>query len=175
MTNDITTLLLVLAPAALVLAASYTVLRKMIEADQRRRATELHLGARKETLQIRLHAMEQLVVLMERFAPTELVLRNTRNATTTAELHALLLDIVRKEMEAYLSCQLYVSLDTWQLIVSARNELVSLINRAAAEVPPNEPAIRLSKAIIETLQADAVVPTTDAIDALRKEAKRLFT
>ncbi|MDR2358416.1 MAG: hypothetical protein LBD87_01270 [Prevotellaceae bacterium] len=172
--NDITTLLLVLAPAALVLASSYLLLRRMLDADLRRKQAEVLLLRRGETLKIRFSAMEQLVVLMERLSPAELLLRTTRHAATAEALQLLLLDTVRNEMGQYLPFQLYVNVDTWEMIVAARNSVISLINRSAAEVRPSEPAIHLSNKILSNLQALPAVPTVDAITALRKEAQLLF-
>lgn len=172
--NDITTLLLVLAPAALVLASSYMLLRRMLDADLRRKHAEVLLLQRGETLKIRFAAMEQLVVLMEHLSPAELLLRTTRHAATAEALQLLLLDTVRNEMEQYLPYQLYVNVDTWHMVVAARNSVVSLINRSAAEVRPDEPSIHLSKKILTDLQTLPAVPTVDAIAALRKEAQLLF-
>jgi hypothetical protein len=175
MTNDITSLLLVIAPAALVVASNYIILQRMIEADHHRRAIELRIHTRNETVKIRLHAIEQLMVLMERFSPAEFVLRYARNASIAADLQAVLLEAMRKEMENYLPFQLYVNIDTWQLVAGARNSLVSLINRATAALAPNEPAITLAKKIIEFAQAEQDSLPADAIEALRKEANLLFT
>ncbi|MDR2802316.1 MAG: hypothetical protein LBB31_03770 [Prevotellaceae bacterium] len=172
--NDITTLLLVLAPAALVLASSYMLIRRMLDADLRRKQAEVLLLRRGETLKVRFAAMEQLVVLMEHLSPAELLLRTTRHAATAGELQMLLLDTVRNEMEQYLPYQLYVNVDTWQLVVAARNSIISLINQSAADVRPDEPAIHLSKKILTDLQTLPAVPTVDAIAALREEAKHLF-
>ena len=172
--NDITTLLLVLAPAALVVASSYMLIRRMLEADLRRKQAEVFLLRRSETLKIRLSAIERLVMLMERLSPAELLLRTTRQADTAGELHLLLLDAIRNETEQYLPCQLYVSVDTWQLVTGARNSVISLFNRSAADVRPNEPAIHLSKKILTDLQTLPAVPTTDAIAALREETQHLF-
>ena len=90
MNSDISTLLLVLAPSALVLAAAYMVLRRMIDADQRRRQLELRINTHAETLKVRLNAIEQLVMLMELLSPTDLLVRTTRHAATVSELQALL-------------------------------------------------------------------------------------
>jgi hypothetical protein len=173
-TNDILTLLFILAPAALVAASSYMILRRMLEADLRRKQAEVLFHRRSEILKVRFTAMERLVVLMESLSPAELVLRTTRHAATAGELHRLLLDAVRSEMAQYLSCQLYVSMDTWQLITGARNSVVSLINQSAADVQPDEPAMHLSKKILTDLQQLPAVPTVDAIAALREETQHLF-
>jgi len=174
MNSEISTLLLVLAPSALVLVASYMVLRRMLDADQRRRQVELRVHSHGETLKIRLQAIEQLVVLMEQLSPTDLVLRTTRHATTVMELQSLMLETVRKEMVNYLQYQLYVGLDTWQLVVSTRNNLHTLINQSAAELPPDASAIQLSKKIIDAIQQEPEMPNAEALEALRKEAQRLF-
>ncbi len=172
--NDITTILMVVAPAALVLASAYMILRRMLEADQHRRQAEIRIHTRQETLKIRLHAIEQLVALMEHLSPPELILRTARSANTAAELQMLLLDIIRKETDEYLAYQIYVSIDTWQLVVGARNTITSLVNQSAAELQPNEPAINLSKKIIENTKDLPNLPTADAIAALRHEAQHLF-
>ncbi|MDR1406409.1 MAG: hypothetical protein LBI89_04315 [Prevotellaceae bacterium] len=172
--NDITTLLLVLAPAALVMASSYMLIRRMLDADLRRRQAEVLIHARSETLKIRLTAIERLAALMERLSPTELLLRTARCAATAEELQLLLLDTIRSETEQYLPCQLYVSMDTWQLIMGARNTVTALINRSATGVRPDEPAIHLSKQILTDLQSLPAEPAVDAIAALRKEAQLLF-
>lgn len=174
MTNDITTLLLVIAPAAMVVASNYFILRRMIESDNHRRAVELRVHTHHDTLKIRLHAVEQLVVLMDHFMPAEFVLRHARGVSTTADLQATLLDAARKEMEQHLSLQLYVSVDTWQLVEGARNALASLINRAAAALPPDGPSLNLAKKIVELAQAEEDSLPSDAISALRKETLRWF-
>jgi len=174
MSNDITTLLLVLAPASLMLGAVYLVLRRMLEADQHRRKAEILIGAKQETIRIRLHAIEQLTVFMEQLSPMELVTRTTRSAARAADLQLLLLDVVRNEMAQYMRYQLYVSMDTWKLIVNAHTTTNMLINQAAAAVRPEEPAINLSKNLIESLKDLDALPTAIAIEALRKEAQCLF-
>jgi hypothetical protein len=125
-------------------------------------------------LKIRLSAMERLVALMERLSPAELLLRTTRQVATAGELHLLLLDVLRTEMEPCLPCQLYVSVDAWQLVVGARNSVISLINQSSAEVRSDEPAMHLSKKILTGLQSLPAVPTADAIAALREETQHLF-
>jgi hypothetical protein len=81
---------------------------------------------------------------------------------------------IRQEFEYNLSQQIYVSADAWQMITTAKNALVSIINQTSSSLDPQAPAVDLAKRILEqTLQMETI-PTTAALNFLRNEAYMEF-
>lgn len=126
-------------------------------------------------MHLRLQACERLILLMERISPTELVMRHSGNTgSTVADLQLRLLSSIRAEIEHNYSQQLYVSNDVWNYVIAARNGTCTLINQAATALPPDEPAIALSKRIIELSAGLNPLPTTTAIKAIKAEAQTIL-
>jgi hypothetical protein len=120
---------------------------------------------------LQLQACERLILLMERINPTELALR-CAGAGTAAELQLLLLNTVRDETAHNYTQQLYVSNEAWAAVMAARNVVMNLINQSAAAVQPGDPAVTLSKKIIDAAAALDPSPTLNAIKRIKAEARR---
>jgi len=120
---------------------------------------------------LRLQAYERLIMLMERIAPSELVMRYAGQGGSAGDLQLTLLGAVRAEMEHNYTQQLYVSNEAWNYVITARNEVGAIINRAAAAIQPEEPSIALAKKVIELAAAEASSSTSTAIKVLKAEAQ----
>jgi len=120
---------------------------------------------------LRLQAYERLIMLMERINPSELVMRYIGQGGSAADLQLLLLGAIRAEMEHNYTQQLYVSNETWDYVITARNEVSALINRAAMALQPEESSIALSKKIIELTTTEPSLSTATAIKVLKAEAQ----
>jgi hypothetical protein len=121
---------------------------------------------------LQLQAYERLILLMERINPTELVLRHHNRAGTVADLHLLLLNTVRDETAHNCTQQLYVSNEAWAQVMAARNTITNLINQSAAALQPGDPAIALSKKILDNAALLDPSPTLNAVKAIKQEARR---
>jgi hypothetical protein len=165
MNNDITSILLVLALVALVLASFVQFKRK--NPAKKGKATDNTL----EMKAIRLQAYERLILLMERINPTELAMRYNGQADTVSTMQKLLLEAVRAETEHNYTQQLYISNTAWTQVMAARNTVMNLINQSATSLNPSDPAISLSKKIIDNAALLEPLPTLTTIKTLKAEAK----
>ena len=122
----------------------------------------------------RLQAYERLILLMERISPSDLVMRYAAQGGSATDLQLLLLGAIRAEMEHNYTQQLYVSSNTWNYVIAARNWVSTIVNQAATALQPEEPAIALSKKIIELAAAEPAPPTAVAIKMLKAEAQNIL-
>ncbi|MDR0691450.1 MAG: hypothetical protein LBF69_00255 [Prevotellaceae bacterium] len=123
---------------------------------------------------LRLQACERLILLMERLEPTELVLRYNNRAGTVADLQLFLLNAVREETAHNYAQQLYVSNAVWTQVMAARNTVMNLINQSAGALQPGDPAVALSKKIIDNAALLDPQPTLSAIKAIKAEARKSY-
>ena len=93
---------------------------------------------------------------------------------TSRQMQTELLSTIRAEFEHNLSQQIYVSSEAWELVKSAKSNIIKLINTAADNVDPESPAFNLSKAILESVMSLDKQPTAIAIDFIKKEAEKYF-
>lgn len=121
---------------------------------------------------LQLQAYERLILLMERINPTELVLRYNNHAGTVADLQLFLLNAVREETAHNYAQQLYVSNAAWTQVMAARNTIMNLINQSAGTMQPGDPAVALSKKIIDNAALLDPPPTLNAIKAIKAEARK---
>ncbi len=161
-------------PAVLMLILAYLMLSSFMENEERKRKGELRRAAQNQALPVRMQAYERLTLLLERIAPNSLLVRVQPGTLTVREYHTLLTQAIRQEFEYNLSQQIYVSGDAWQIITTAKNALVSIINQTASTLDPHAAGVDLAKRILEqTLEMDNI-PTSAALNFLRNEAYMEF-
>ncbi len=138
--------------------------------SQEKMKLEKALSTQKQMLPIRLQAYERLILFLERIHPASLVMRVMPDASSSKQFQALLLQSIREEFEHNLVQQLYVSEPAWSLIKAAREEMVQVINLAAAELEAD--------AKTDQLAGQLVVKQTkmneEALKRLKTEVKELF-
>jgi hypothetical protein len=93
---------------------------------------------------------------------------------TAAQLQSELLATIRSEYEHNVAQQVYISSETWDLIKTAKNNIISLVNSAADQLKDDATSITLSQKIFEQLVQLKSVPTSQALESLKKEMQRLF-
>lgn len=99
-------------------------------------------------LHLKLLAYERIVLFIERMKPDSLIPRTLSSQLSLKEYQSLLIGEIRKEFEYNLSQQLYLSDNAWQVTVSFKDNMITLINSAAAECLTNN-ASELAKKILE--------------------------
>lgn len=161
-------------PAALVLYAVYVTVTAFLkksfiekQADQRLRQVEM-------ALPIRLQAYERMCLFLERISPNNLLMRLNGTATTAPEFQQILLRDIREEFNHNLSQQVYLSPNAWERIRAAQQEVMVLINQAAAELQPEASPLDLSKKIFEKIIQENRSPTVDALRFVKEEIQRDF-
>jgi hypothetical protein len=125
-------------------------------------------------LPLRLQACERFVLYLERIHPQNLLLRLSQAAPTAPDLQVQMIRTIREEFEYNLSQQLYISPTTWELIRNAKEEMISLVNRAATSVHANGTVAALIQAVLDLSMEKGELPVDKAIEAVKKEIRGLL-
>jgi hypothetical protein len=173
MSNEI---LIIVFGAIVVLNAIITLffVRMFLKNSEKIRNAEILLKNHEIILPLRLQAYERLTLMLERISPESLLTRHNQSGLTSMQLHTLLLTSIRNEFEHNLSQQVYVSTKAWELVKNARHQITVLINGAAQQTNPSAPALELCKKILENVGEYEKLPTTTAIEFMKKEVQMLF-
>jgi hypothetical protein len=161
-------------PALIVLFATVLIIKQVVKNDQNRRNSELISKNQQIITPIRLQAYERLTLLLERLSPESLIMRVTKTNMTAKQLQSELLSAIRSEFDHNVSQQIYVTPQVWEIIKNSRSKITQLINGAASRTNPDDPALVLSKIILEDLMSQDKSPTSLALEALKNEIKILY-
>ena len=161
-------------PALIVFGAAYFTLLLVLQKDEQKRKVEVILGNQKLVTPIRLQAYERVVLYLERIAPESLVIRTKEPNMTNKQLHLALLNTIRTEFEHNLSQQIYMTNESWLALKMAKESVSQLVNVAASRVVPEEPAIILTKTIIDMYSSIEEPPINSAVNLIKKEVIHLL-
>lgn len=125
-------------------------------------------------LPLRLQAYERLVVFMERIRPENLIARVGEPGLKVKDIRMLMIHSIQSEYEHNVSQQIYVSLEAWEAVSNAKEQLVSLINSVAEKVSPEAEGRALSKQLLELSLHEKDFPARTALHVLNTEAKKLM-
>ncbi len=132
------------------------------------------LGINNNTVQLRLQAYERLSLFAERSALKNLVSRISFSGLNVVDYQLSLLETIRTEYEYNISQQIYVSNEMWKAINNLKDQNIYIINQVAAILPPEAPAIELSKRLLEYSANSNAELSSVVLDALQYEAKQLL-
>lgn len=172
--NDILEILKYMLPSILVLIASYSMIKMFLRNEDKKRRFEFSMNQKDSVLPLRLQAYERLILLLERLSPDVLVMRLNSANLTVSQMQNELISSIRTEFDHNLAQQTYISIAAWEIIKTAKTEMVKLINSSAAELNPKDNATNLSKRIIENAIELGQSPTSNAINFLKEEVKELW-
>lgn len=142
--------------------------------EKKKLENELIMKNKDLIIPMRMQAYERMLLLMERLNPQSMIFRIQKPGMNCLILQSTLLNTIRQEFEHNLAQQLYISPEAWSMVKTAKEDLVKLVNTAAAKVQPEQEATILSKEII-TLQSERAKQTTDAaINMMKKEIQKIF-
>jgi len=162
-------------PGLVVFAASYYTLNSYLASENKRKNMEIRSLYFRESLPIRLQAYERMTLFLERISPNNLIYRLNKPEMTAHELHMLLIQNIKNEFDHNLTQQLYISPDSWLMIVQVKEELISIINRIAMDMPFEVPSKELSRRIIEyIINTEQAIPTQKALNTLKQEVSKIF-
>ncbi len=161
-------------PSLVVFATAYFLIKSHLEAEERKRVLEYKSKNQNLITPIRLQAYERLSLFLERISPNSLIFRVQIPNMKAADLQKELLGLIRVEFEHNLSQQIYITKEAWQVIKSAKEQVIKIINSSADKVDANAPALLLSKTILENTIKAGASPTDIAIEFIKKEASTFF-
>ncbi len=168
------TLLAIVLPAAIVTLTAYYLLKKLLDSQERKQIITHKTESVKETLPLRLQAFERIILMLERMRPGSIVFRVNQENMDASHFQSKLLENIRDEFEHNLSQQVYVSPESWQKVVIAREETVKLINNAASQLNEKATGNNLAQAIFRKTAENGTPAIEEARHILKKEVQQLF-
>jgi hypothetical protein len=168
-------LLKIILPATVVFLAVFFLFQKFFRNEQERREFEIKKTSINLTTPQKIQAYERIVIFLERVNPNNLVIRVNKHGITSRQLHQDLIHTIKSEYEHNISQQIFVSHNTWELVKTAKEEIIKLINIAATKVPSDAPSNELAMMILNIVaNLDKKMPNEIALDYAKKEIARIF-
>ncbi|MBI4648794.1 MAG: hypothetical protein HY738_19945 [Bacteroidia bacterium] len=162
-------------PSLVVLLTAYYILKTTLDNEQKKLIREMRMSNQKIITPIRLQAYERIALFLERISPESMILRIQQPQMTCGQMQSRLLSAIRSEFEHNLSQQIYMSIPAWEVVKNAKENIVKIINTAAANIDANSPAIELSKIILDMIMKIEAHPTKIALEYIKNEAEQFFS
>ncbi len=170
----LTELLKIVLPAALVIYGMYIIAVSFLKKEREMKLVELKTKNSEILIPIRIQAAERLCLFLERITPNNLVRRLNSGAYSAMELHSLLLSEVREEFNHNLSQQVYFSDGTWEMVRKAKEDVITMINRAFQDLNREARGIDLSKRIFQLALEQKSDSLSNALKAVKNEISIYF-
>ena len=167
-------LMLILIPSLIVGLTGFLIMKKLLKAEEQRGQQSKDTEKFKLIAPLRLQAYERMIMLLERIAPSQLIMRIIRNGQSAVELQSELVASIRQEFEHNLSQQVYISSNAWELIKNAREAVVSDINSAAEKLEKEATATDLAQLIFEKDITAEASTLHKALEFLKQEVRSNF-
>ncbi|MBS1685638.1 MAG: hypothetical protein JSS76_12830 [Bacteroidetes bacterium] len=168
-------LAILIIPTVFIGMGMYMIVRAFIRRDQDLRLLELRMATNKETRLLKLQAYERMALFLERVAPAAVISRVMDPDMVNHELQLAIIRNIRSEFEHNLSQQIYISSDAWNLIVSAKDELIKATGMIAQQISPDTAAPQVARIILESIaNSGQMLPTQTALEFLKNEARELL-
>lgn len=163
------------APALIVFFTSYLLLKSYLKNEFNKRELKFRESTQDTVLPLKLQAYERMALFLERISPNNMIHRIRKPNLSARELHLALVNSVRTEYEHNLSQQIYLSVETWELIKNVKEEIIAIVNHALQELPDSASGTELSKQIFEILiKNEQVLPTQKALVQLKIEVNKIY-
>ncbi len=159
-------------PAVIVFLTAWYILKEFFKQENMKRQFQLLEEKQKISLPVRLQAYERIILLLERITPGSLVMRVHKPNLSVKQFQQLLAQSIRDEFDHNLSQQLYISIEAWEKVKGAKEEMLRQINTAAARLPEDATSTDLSKKILEMSVEKSA--TRKALDFIKTEARKVF-
>jgi hypothetical protein len=140
---------------------------KKIESDNKQQT-------QKATISLRLQAYERLVLFLERINPPNLLIRVSPGNKKAVDLQNALLKAIRDEYEHNLSQQLFISGASWELIKTAKEEVVKSVNIAAATIKPDDASNIYAQEIMAKWFSNKSDAVDKALNSLKEDVRNNF-
>lgn len=179
--NPLAAIIIAVASALAALALTgwifYLLTRRSLDAQQKQLMLRMKIDERAETLRvvtpIRLQAYERMALFLERISPSSLVMRCYQPGMDLRLLQGVMTKNIRDEWEHNLSQQVYISPEAWTRIREAKEEMIGLVNSAAAVLEPDADPTTLAAKIFATAAKNGG-PAEPALDFLKAELRQLY-
>ncbi|HXC04436.1 MAG TPA: hypothetical protein VNZ86_06765 [Bacteroidia bacterium] len=166
--------LMMLVPAIIVFLTAYYLVKSFLDNDARKRLTEIRIANQNLITPTRLQAYERLALFLERISPNSLIPRVNKQGMSARLLQTELIKAIRNEFEHNLSQQIYVSGHSWEMVKTAKEEIIKLINISSTKIPDTASSMDLSQMIINISAQVPKLPTDVALEYIKREVGQNF-
>lgn len=159
-------------PAIITGGVAFGLLHKFFKNEENKRKFELLRENQRLGLPIRLQAYERIVLFLERINPINLMMRVEPNSLDPQSYATLLVHTIQTEYEHNIAQQIYFTPESWEIILKAKNSIITQIRRFSIEEEVKsgeELRTKLLQELTQTESASAV-----AISFIKEELKRVF-
>jgi hypothetical protein len=172
---DLLEMLLIAGGILGVIAAVY-IYSYMKDKKSMKTPTKEETSDSKNTIQLKLHAYERLVLLADRIALPNLISRVHQPGLSSREMQLLLTQTIRQEFEHNVTQQIYVTAEAWDAIRNLKEQNTLIINQVASFLPETATGNDLNKSLMEVLMENPKASLHNLVsDALSFEAKKLMS
>jgi hypothetical protein len=161
-------------PLVVVFGFIYFILNNYLEENFKLRSLDLKLNNQNSITPVRLQAYERVIVYLERISPSSMIMRIHKTGMSTRLLHTEMVKSIRSEYDHNIAQQIYMSNASWELVKSAKEEMIKLVNAAAHKVGDNSDGVELCKVLLEITMNVDKLPTQIALDFVKKEIRQSF-
>jgi len=161
-------------PAAVVLYAMFLVVKSFLDKELQKKSLEVRGKSIETVLPNRLHAYERICLFLERISPNNLIMRLNNGKYTAGEFQQILLNEIREEYNHNVSQQVYMSDEAWDMVKSAKEDLIVMINDVASTMKKESTNIDLAKGIFEKSMEKERDPITEALRVVKSEIRETF-
>ena len=164
--------LAIIVPAALVALVGFQYMEKFMKNEENRRMFALHKDLQKQALPLRLQAYERLTLLLERIKPNQLLLRISPKGTDKLIYERALVQAITDEFEHNITQQIYITKETWNVILTAKNTTIQLIRHSSRNEDVADTQQMREHILTQLLEREA--PSDIALDYIKNEVKKVF-
>lgn len=126
------------------------------------------------TIQLRLKAIEELVISLNRVSPENLLPVLIPETHSAEGLSNLMADKIRSEFVHSSSKGIYISDGNWELVLLTRDTLLKLAASVLIHIPNNASPLEYAQTLLRIYLSDDNTPVSVAVDALKNEAKTIL-
>ena len=127
------------------------------------------MGNQKIITPLRLAAFERIILFLERINPGNLLVRVQAPGMTAKDFHRALITTIRAEYEHNMSQQIYISDESWDAVLTAKESILELVNISAQRMSADSKPIELSTYILQMFAQADNNPIKDAIEKVKEE------
>ncbi|MFH2144383.1 MAG: hypothetical protein ABIJ97_18315 [Bacteroidota bacterium] len=166
--------LTVLVTSTAISLTAFFILKNFSEKELHKKRFEVKMKNQSLITPIRLQAYERITLFLERIEPNSMIMRIQSPNMTVKQLQFDLLTTIRAEFEHNIAQQIYLSVPAWNIVKSAKENTIKIVNTCADKIDKEAPAIELSKAILTQLAENIKSPNELAIEFIKKEVGQYF-
>jgi len=172
--EDIIEIIKLTVPSLVVFLTAYFLLKNFLEEQTKQKELDQVRERDKIVLPLQLQAYERMVLFLERINPETLVFRLYDPNLSVDEYKNRLIQSIREEFDHNLSQQVYMSHEAWQLIRSAKEDVIRIINVAYSRLAEKKSLPDFISYLFEEDMKSSETMLNKAMQFLKKEVQSKF-